>query len=239
MRISAIVLAILIAARAADAGCPTMPGADAALATHDDATRVAWIQARLARSAHRSRMWVWGWTIGIVGATAIQVAMIPILGDTRSNRIDFGLGAATTIVGIVPLLLLPPRVIDDSDALEALVASAGDPCTTLADAERRLVADAEAQHHTRSWYVHVGNVLLNGGVTLLFGAFHHWTSGAISGIGGALIGEVIIYTSPIDQIDDLASYRRGALAAPGATAWHLVPTLDHDRVGLALARTFD
>ena len=60
-----------------------------------------------------------------------------------------------------------------------------------------------------------GNVVLNVGVTLLFGAFHHWTTGILSGAGGAVIGEAIIFTEPVDQIDALASYRRGIVPSGG------------------------
>jgi hypothetical protein len=185
-----------------------MPGADAALARQDDEVRLAWIEARLARTAHRSTVWLRGWEIALVGGTAVNLAMLPILGDTPSNRIDFGLGAATTVIGVVPLVFWQPRVIADHEALEATDRSP-DRCALLADAERRLVAAASAQAVQRAWYMHAGNVVLNFGVTLLFGAFHHWTTGVLSGAGGAAIGEAIIFSEPIDQIDDLASYRRG------------------------------
>ena len=176
---------------------------------HDDDARLAWIQAQLARTSHRATVWLRGWEITLVGATAANLAMLPILGDTQSNRIDFGLGAATTIVGVVPLIFWRPRVIDEYEALEADAGRTSDRCALLADAERRLVATASAQEQQRAWYMHAGNVVLNLGVTLLFGAFHHWTTGILSGAGGAVIGEVIIFTEPVDQIDALASYRRG------------------------------
>jgi hypothetical protein len=99
-------------------------------------------------------------------------------------------------------------VIDDHEALEAAGQNL-DRCALLADAERRLVAAAAAQSTQRAWYMHGGNVVLNLGVTLLFGAFHHWTTGILSGAGGAVIGEAIIFTEPVDQIDALASYRHG------------------------------
>ena len=232
-------LAALLAATAPSAvACPVIAGAEGdGLAARDDDARLAWIRARVARTSHRANVWLYGWEIGIAGATVVDLAMIPILGDTRSNRIDFGLGAVTTIIGIPPLLLWKPRVIADSDALEALAAVPGaEPCAVLAEAEKRLVAVADAQDGQRAWYMHAGNVVLNAGVTLLFGAFHHWTSGVLNGIGGAIVGEVILFTEPVDQLDDLARYRRGEIAAPAAaTTWQLVPTVSRGGVGLALA----
>jgi len=232
-------IALSFASGTARAGCPGMAGADTALTVVDDEARIAWIQSRLARTSHRATVWLRAWEIGIVGATAIDLALIPILGDTRDNRIDFGLGAATTIVGIVPLLFWQPRVLRDHRALDALAAKGGDRCAVLADAERRLIADAAAQRQQRAWYMHVGNVLLNAGVTVLFGAFDHWTSGVLNGIGGALVGELIIYTEPVDQVGDLGHYRRGELASPTHRAWQLVPTTAPQGVGIALAISFD
>jgi hypothetical protein len=217
-----------------------MAGADAtALSAHDDEARLAWIQGRLARTSHRATRWLRGWEIGIVGATAADLAMIPILGDSPSNRIDFGLGAATTIIGIVPFLFWRPRVLDDHLELDdAVNRRAVDRCQLLEDAEQRLRANAASQGRQRAWYMHAGNVVLNASVTFLFGAFHHWTSGILNGIGGALVGEAIIYTEPVDQIDDLAAYRRGELGAPSHHAWRLEPIVQPHAAGLTLAVTF-
>lgn len=170
----------------------------AANARADCDERLAQVDAQLGREAHRATFWKHGWIAGIVGATAIDLALIPILGDTRDNRIDYGLGAATTIVGVVPLLLLPPRSIADHEAVAAEIASTADRCVVLRDAELRLAAAAEAETQQRRWYVHVGNVALNAGVAVLFGLFHHWSAGIINGVGGALAGEVIILTQPND-----------------------------------------
>lgn len=232
---------LTLAVGTAHADCPAMPGADAAaLTAQGDEARLAWIQARLARTSHRAKVWRNAWGIGIVGATVVDLALIPILGDTRSNRIDFGLGAATTIPGIVPLIFWQPRVIEDHATLDAHVASSGtDRCAVLAEAEKLLVADAASEHEQRAWYMHVGNVALNTGIALLFGAFDHWKSGILNGVGGAIVGEAIIYTEPVDQIDDLAKYRRGELGGAGhVQAWQVLPATIPRGTGLMLSRSF-
>lgn len=239
LRRSLVLVTLMGAVSTARADCPAMAGADAsALTAHGDEARLAWIEARLARTAHRARVWRNAWGIGIIGATAIDIAMIPILGDTRDHRIDFGLGAATTLPGIVPLIFFQPRVLDDQETLEAHAAKPGaDRCTLLAEAEKLLVLDAAAQRTQRAWYMHAGNVLLNTGVVFLFGAFGHWTSGILNGVGGALVGEAIILTEPIDQIDDLDRYRKGDLGvAPPQHAWLLAPATRG--TGLTLSLTF-
>jgi len=239
-RLRGLVLVVTLASAmsAAHADCPAMAGADAAvLAAHGDEARLAWIEARLARTAHRARVWRNAWGIGIVGATAVDLALIPILGDTRDHRIDFGLGAATTLPGIVPLIFFQPRVLDDQARLEAHAATPGaDRCALLAEAETYLVLDAAAQRTQRAWYMHAGNVLLNTGVVFLFGAFGHWTSGILNGVGGAIVGEAIIYTEPIDQIEDLDRYRKGDLgAAPQPHAWLLAPATRGTGLTLSMA----
>ena len=218
------VVTLAWAARVGYADCPTPAGSDAAaLAAHGDEVRLAWIQARLARTSHRVQVWRYAWGAGIVGATALDLVMIPILGDTRSNRIDFGLGAATTLPGIVPLVFWTPRVLDDHPTLDAHAAAATDRCVVLAEAENDLAAEAAIEGKQRAWYVHAGNIALNTGVVLLFGAFHHWTSGILNGAGGALVGELIIFTQPIDQVDDLEHYQRGELGGHRGHAWHVIP----------------
>jgi hypothetical protein len=116
---------------------------------------------------------------------------------------------------------MPPRVIEDHEVVDAL-ATSPDRCAVLAEAESRLAASAAAQRQQRAWYMHVGNVAFNTGVAFVFGAFGHWGAGAISGGVGAVVGEVMIFTHPIDSIDDLARYRRGDLT--DRASWRLAPT---------------
>jgi hypothetical protein len=206
------------------------------VATVDPTVRTAWIQHRLARTAGDARLWLHAWELGIAGATVADLAFIPILGNTKSVRIDFGLGAATTVVGILPLALWQPQVLGDHEALDARVARGdADPCALVADAERRLVSVAAAQRQQRAWYWHAGNVVINAGVTLLFGAFHHWGSGVANGAFGVAIGELIIFTEPVAQIDDLARYRRGDLANVAHATWHLAPTAGPHSAGLSFS----
>lgn len=239
-RLKGLVLLVMLtgAVSTAHADCPAMAGADATtLTAHDDDARLAWIEARLGRTAHRAKVWRNAWGIGIIGATAVDLALIPILGDTRDHRIDFGLGAATTLPGIVPLIFFQPRVLADHATLAAHAAKPGaDRCVLLAEAEKLLVLDAAAQRQQRAWYMHAGNVLLNTGVVFLFGAFGHWTSGILNGVGGAIVGEAIIFTEPIDQIDDLDQYRNGDLGAPPPQhAWMVAPATRGTGLTLSMA----
>jgi hypothetical protein len=206
---------------AAQTPCPISVGAGTGVANVPAELRLAWIDARLAGGAHKAKRWTWGWGIGIGGATIVNLAFIPFV--SKEDRIDWYVGAATTVIGIVPLLIAPLDVVADSRELRAKIemrppppAGGGDRpdvCPLLADAEARLIRDAKNQSDGQRWWLHVGNVALNFGVGLFLGlGYHHWGAGAWNAVGGSLIGEAIILTQPTATIDDLETYRRGTLA---------------------------
>lgn len=217
-QVKAVVAALALGCGTARATCPAE---SPTLAAQSDELRLAWIQSHLAHTAHSATWWRDGWAIGIASAGVVNLALIPILGATHDHVVVFGIGAASATVGLIPFVFMPPRVIADHRAVDALADTSADRCTVLAEAERRLAASAAEQRQHRAWYMHVGNVAFNAGLALVFGAFGHWTAGAISGLAGAAVGEAIIFTHPNDSIDDLDRYRRGDLAE--ITSWELVP----------------
>ncbi|HET6284864.1 MAG TPA: hypothetical protein VFH73_28160 [Polyangia bacterium] len=217
----ALLLAAALSSRpaAASGTCPAPAGADPALQRVDSRQRLAWIDAHLSETARKARIWTWGWGVGIVAATGAN--LVPLAFVSADQRIDWYVGAGTTIVGIVPLLIAPLDVIADARALHQEIAqsSAGDDvCRLLADAEARLVRDAANQTDGQRWWLHVGNVVLNTGVGLFLGlGYHHWGAGALNAGTGIAIGEAIILTQPTGSIGDLRSYRAGALGPPATT----------------------
>ena len=197
-------------------------GADAspALAAIDPELRLRFIDDHLARTAHRAQVWTWGWGIGIGVATVGN--LVPLLFVAPEDRIDWYVGAGTTIVGVVPLLIAPLAVVGDARDLGTRLAvrtPTDDVCALLADAEGKLARDAKNQSDGQRWWLHVGNVLLNTGVGLFLGiGYHHWVAGAFNAIFGSAIGEAIILTQPTSSIGDLQTYRAGAFAAPRSVA---------------------
>ena len=195
-------------------------GDSPALLTLDAELRLRWIDERLARTAHRARVWTWAWGTGLVVATVGN--LIPLAFVPPSDRIDWYAGAATTVVGIVPLLIAPLDVVGDSRSLHAEMAAwrgGADLCPLLASAEAKLVRDAKNQADGRRWWYHVVNVALNAGVGLFLGlGYDHWLAGGFNALSGAVIGEAIIFTQPTSSIDDLATYRAGALGGATKTA---------------------
>jgi hypothetical protein len=208
-------------ARAQTAGrCPSTVGASPALLAVDAELRLRWIDEHLAHTAQRARLWTWGWGAGLVVATIGN--LVPLAFVAPEDRIDWYAGAATTVVGIVPLLIAPLDVIGDSRSLHAEMTAfrqGSDLCPLLASAESKLVRDAKNQADGRRWWYHVVNVALNAGVGLFLGlGYDHWLAGGFNAVSGAVIGEAIIFTQPTSSIDDLATYRAGALGTTKTTA---------------------
>src|SRR5664279_2614962 len=144
--------------------CPAGAGGGEAIGTIDGESRLHWIDTHLSATAHRAQVWTWGWGIGIVAATLGNLAPLPFV--AKSDRIDWYVGAGTTIVGIVPLLIAPLDVVDDARRLHVQViaeTSVDNVCRLLANAESSLVHDAKNQADGQRWWLHVGNVVLNTG----------------------------------------------------------------------------
>jgi hypothetical protein len=203
--------------------CPTKVGTGAQIGAGPEhlaaEVRLEWIDARLARASRRARQWTWGWGIALAVGTVANLAPLPFV--AREDRIDWYTGAATTVVGIVPLLIAPLDVVEDSRALHARLTLTGraadrEVCALVDDGETRLLRDAQNQTDGQRWWLHAGNVLLNFGVGAFLGfGYHHWGAGAWNAVGGSLIGEAIILTQPTATVGDLRAYRSGALdAAP-------------------------
>ena len=206
-------LAAIPPAAVAAVPCPAVPEVGATVAAVDGEARLAWIAGHLSRTAHRATVWKWGWGVGIGAATVANLAPLPFV--KPENRIDWYTSAASTAIGIVPLLIAPLDVIEDASALGARRTALGandDVCGELAFAESLLVRDARNQADGQRWWIHVGNVVVNAGVGLFLGlGFHHWLAGGFNFVSGTAIGEAIILTQPTGSIDDLRRYRTGVL----------------------------
>ncbi len=214
--VAAVAALALAPARArAETRCPPPADAGAVLGATDGRARLEWIDQRLAREAHRMRWWNWGWAIGI-GASGLG-SLVPVPFVASGDRIDYYTGAVMAAVGVIPFIVAPPNVIDDSHELRLKLAG-GPPgtdaqvCALLADAETRLVRDARNEHLLSGWWSHAANVAINAGGLLFLGlGYHHWLSGAINGAAGLAIGEAVIFTQPRGAMDALTRYQRGDL----------------------------
>lgn len=198
----------------AHASCPSLFAGGTSLDGAAARAHAEWIDAHLAVTAHSARIWTWSWGGGIGASGVASLAVVPFV--AKADRIDWYTSAGSAAVGVLPFLLAPLAVMDDSKALHQRLAalpagaSEGDVCALLTDAESKLVRDAEDERSQQRWYVHVGNLAFNTGVMLFLGlGYHRWESGIINGVAGAVVGEALILTQPNATVDEAAAYRSG------------------------------
>jgi hypothetical protein len=200
--------------------CTAGAGAESFVGQIDARARLDWIDARLGEAAHKARWWTWGWGAGVGAAGVFSLAAVPFVAP--ENRVDWYTAAATAAFGVIPFVIFPLSVMHDAKVVHARAATVGDAeiCVALAEAEYALSRGAHEEARQRAWWVHAGNVAFNTGVLLFLGlGYHHWTAGLINGGAGLAVGEAMIFTSPTQTIDDLATYRRGAIGDERRTAF--------------------
>jgi hypothetical protein len=203
-------------------------------AASDCGARLSWIDGQLVTTAQRARVWSWGWGIGLGALTIASLAAVPFV--DRPDRVDYYVGAATSFVGLVPLVVLPLTVMDDAKVLHAKVSASADCADLLREAETILAGNAANQAEGRSWWMHVANIVVNGGAGLFLGlAYDHWPSAVVTGVLGTAVGEAMISTQPIDSITDLARYQRGEWEG-----WRLQvsPVVAQGRLGITVVASF-
>ena len=242
--LASALVAVLPARARAGAPCPAIAGGDPALAARDPEARLAFIRARLAHDAWRSRQWSLAFGTSYAAITAASVVAAPLLRD-RASVPDLYVGGFSAIVGFGLIAVAPLKVILDREALEASIAA--DPhaerCAVLARAEALLIADAKNEKFGRGWLIHSGNVLIGVGALLVLGlGYGRWGSGVANGLGSVAVGELMILTQPHGLVRDLKSYRLGALREPQKrrrrAAFMAAPTLLGSGYGVALVGRF-
>lgn len=192
--------------------CPAMEGADAALADIDARERAAFLSSRAHEGYAHAATWTNVYSLSYLGIAAAQLGVLALSSD-EGRRVSMAIGAASSLIGVASLFVLPLSILTHLDPIEeaALAAERGD-CAALAELERLVADGASSEEFGRSWLVHVGSILFNLGVGLLLGlGYDEWVSGAISAGSGIAIGELQILTQPTTLSDAMAHYRAGEL----------------------------
>jgi hypothetical protein len=221
--------------------CPaTLVEGQPALQNLQAQTRLRFIRERLRSDAHHASVWSYSWG-AIYSSLAIgQFVAAPLV--SHASGLDFYVGGGASLIGLVPLVVTPLKVMTDGNRLEELNAeiSGADPCVSLAWAEELLLRDAANEAEGRSLLFHGGNIVVNSGIFLVIGAgFGHWTSAIISLLTGVATGEIMILTQPVGALNALHAYRRGDLASPTASVRIVVvPLVAKSASGVVLVVTF-
>ena len=216
--------------------CRVIDGGDLSLGHIDAATRIRFLQHSFRHAARRARVWSWTWAGAFTALTVGQLALSPAY--PADARVDLYVGAASSLVGVLSLVVLPMRVMGDQRRFDARLAEApadADLCALLADGERRLLRDAASERDGQSGLLHAGNMLLNIAAGLVLGiGFHRWSSALLNIFGGSAVGEVMLLTQPTEAVKLLSRYRRGDLSSRPAPepVWSLAPDLGPNQIGL-------
>lgn len=210
IRIGALLALLLVSTAATAQECPLPADANPKLAEVDAASRLTFIRDSLNHDAKNANLWRWSWvTIYAVGAVG-QLSLSPLWPE--ESRVDLYVGAAASAIAMLPLLVLPLSVGADGPAFDAKVAEAkpADTCALIALGEGLMVRDAANEAAGVSWVMQVVNVAYNlATASILAFGFKRYLPAVISGVGGLIIGEAMIFTQPTHLNESVKQYKWG------------------------------
>ena len=243
MALRAAVMALLVTAVASAVECAPVAGAVPELGHVDAQVRLRFIRDRLRTQSRKTRIWAFTWT-GLYSAVMVY-NLASLNPSDRDNLIDNGVGAGASLVGVLSVALVPPKLIGDQFWLERRLKHAPpgtDVCALLAEAEALLVRDAKSAAFGKSALVHAGNFVFNMGVGILLGTvFGHWKQAALQAGAGIAVGEVMILSQPAEIVRDLQRYRAANLGLPpkwNPVTWTVAPQLSLNYAGIAVGAAF-
>ena len=173
------------------------------------ASRLHFLEGRLARHARYAKRWWRAWNAVYGGGIVFSGALAGIE-DGRGERANHVVEAVKSGIGLTHNFVAPPVVRDAPERLTAIDTAAPDGCARrLVQAEEILYRAAEQAHRERrAWRPHLANLALNlGGAAIVAEGFHEgtgWSSGAL----GLVFGEVHIWSFPWQAVDTLRDYER-------------------------------
>jgi hypothetical protein len=184
-------------------GSPAVASASGRLASE--------IQQQLDHEAAHERLWWNGWMATYAGLTTGQGVAAGLSGD-RDTRADLGVGAATSFLGVVGVLISRlPEIDAAAETLRAMPAEgehAGRARDEAAALLRKQAAGAEREE--RSWVAHALNFIVAAGSSLvLWKGFDRGPSSATNFATSLAVGELQIWTQP-DALIGTSSARAAA-----------------------------
>ena len=235
-RIGALLALFLVSSAAMAQECPLPADANPKLGEISASARLSFLRESLNHDAQNANFWRWSWvTIYAVG-TAGQLALSPLW--SPESLPDLYVGAGASALAMLPLLVFPLHIGADGPAFDARVAAAApaDTCRLIADGEILMAQDAANEAAGVGWIMQVVNVTYNLVVASILGfGFKRYVPAVITGVGGLIIGEAMIFTQPTHLNDALKQYKWGSFAQPSKPTLHFGPAAGSY---LALSGTF-
>jgi hypothetical protein len=227
IRAGALAALLLSGSAAMAQECPLPDGANSKLVGVDAATRLAYLRATLNQEGQEARNWKWRWVGGYSVIAVGQLAFGSFV-STTDQRPGLYIGGVASAIAMVPLLVLPLEVGVEAplfDAKAKKLASAGttdlaSTCELIKEGEALMVRAAANEARGAGWITHVINIIYNGIVAVIIGApkwptgtstpaTHNWSSAAISGGVGVLLGEGMALSQPNNLGDAWKTYKSG------------------------------
>jgi hypothetical protein len=172
--------------------------------------RIHRIQEVLVRDRQGTDAWWFGWLAGYGAATAGQMAVFAVSGDTGTRQ-DMIVGAATTFLGTANQFITPLRTGPRADRLSALPESTPEEIRhKLAEAEAMLEKVALTERFGRSWKAHTltGAVNLTAGLVTWLGFKRSVWAGVGNFALNTMVTEVQIWTQPMRTLKAYREYCR-------------------------------
>jgi hypothetical protein len=210
IRVGALLALLLTSSAAFAQECPLPADANPKLGEIDAASRLTFIRESMNHDATNAELWRWSWvSIYALGAVG-QLALSPLFPE--KSRVDMYVGAGESAIAMLPQLVLPLTVGSHGPKFDAKAAAAkpGDLCSLIAEGEGLMVSDAANEAAGAGWLMQVVNVVYNFAFSAIIGfGFKHPMPAIISGVGGLIIGEAMIFTQPTHLNEAWKQYKWG------------------------------
>jgi len=235
-------LAVATSARADT--CPVPDGGDARLAAIDAKARIDFLHRNFDSQAHYARLWKWWW-VGIGTATFAssvgQAIGWAAVGDEKTreanvvdNVIVSGFSAVTPIFAVLFAL----RVEKDAPAVDELLrqtnGGAAGSCEVLARMEELFQKDADEEAFNTGVLAHATAILGVGAMVAILAIEAavatdpdvrdaHWINAATNGVGGLILTEAQVLSTPTGAIGAYRNYLKGDLPPAPKVSFSVVP----------------
>ncbi len=234
---------VLLAATAHGDTCPVPEGGSPKLEAIDARERIDFLHRAESDQARYARTWKWAW-FGIGSALTVsnlvQAAGWAAGNDVArdANIVDNLIVAGFSAVTPVAALLFSLRVESDAPAIDELLRQTGDgsagTCLVLARMEELFMKGAEEEEFNTAWFQHVIAMLGVGAMFTIMAVEAatasnpdvqqaHWINAITNGVGGVILTEAQLLTSPTGAVSGYKHYLKGDLPARKKASLSLVP----------------